>query len=137
MFVFPLFEVFGSIHTKSEHIEISFMKFLPYQLIGDELLPAERGERQGTSPPETSAKLGYMIRRRQGMSVLGLLRKDLSKRKLFMARKSTANMSPCCSLPPKHDVIKNLADAKTFMPSELSSTLHSSAPSLVEIHPVT
>lgn len=43
---------------ESEHIEISFMKFLPHQLIGDELMPAERAGRQTTSSPKTFARPG-------------------------------------------------------------------------------
>jgi len=105
---------------ESEHIEISFMKFLPHQLIGDELRPAKRVGRQRTSSPEAFAKPWpkYMVRRRQGMSVLGLHRTDFFKRKLFMDGKSIANMSPLLSLPPKHHIIRNLTGAKTFRPSQ-------------------
>lgn len=43
---------------ESDHIEISFMKFLPHQLIGVELLSAERAGKQRTSSPKTLAKSG-------------------------------------------------------------------------------
>lgn len=44
--------------TESEQIEMSFVEFLPHQLIGDEFLPAERAGRQRTNAPEAFAKPG-------------------------------------------------------------------------------
>lgn len=94
------------------------MTFLPHQLIGGELLPAERAGRQRISSPVELCKARYVVRRRQGVSVLGLLRTDFCKKQLFMDGKNIAKMTSFCSFPSKRCIIKNLADVKTFRPPQ-------------------
>ena len=130
VFVFPIFEVFGSSHTISIYPQLMRKTYgvracwnFIYEVSSTSAdwgwVTTSRESRNAENELSRDlCKARYTVRRKQGMSLLGLLRTDFCKRKLFMDRKSIANTSPLCSLPPKHCVIKNLADAKTDRPSQ-------------------
>lgn len=110
----------GKAHTESEHIETSFITFLPCQLAGDGVTTSRESRKGENKPSRAFAKPGTWSGGDKAW-VSWPCSEQTYRRGSYLWLESPLLTSPLCSLPPRHCLLQIAAKTKTLELSQNSA----------------